>query len=548
MVRAVGCVVAAAVLSTSCTGDPPAGPVEHRAAVATLPVAGGTSATARFRPLPVADGWGPTPEEIGRARRLVGRLSLPERAGQVIVASYPGTAPPVAMVRDLHLGGVIAFSGNVRSASQVRSVNRVLQSSVRKNGRTWPLIVGVDQEGGRVQRVASGVTGFPTFMTSGAAADPDLTRRVYAASGAELVALGFNVDFAPDADVTMGPADPAIGTRSAGSAPGRVSTQVLAATEGFTSAGILPVVKHFPGHGSVTTDSHLGLPLQPAPMKTLEQRDLVPFAAAVKAGTSTVMVGHLSVRAVDRRLPSSLSRKVVTGLLRERLGFGGVSFTDSLVMRAVADRFGSAGAAVQALRAGQDVLLMPGSPRLARDGIVAAVRSGRLAQARLDQATTRVVALMLHQRSAGRTSRSPGSGAALSQQFSARALTSVAGPCSGRLVGRAVRVRGPATAVARFDAAARAAGLTVRRTGKKARRATQVVLVGPGQSVPGRPHVVVALDTPYVLGRSHARTAKIATYGDTSGAMRALVAVLLGRATAPGHLPVSVPGVARTGC
>jgi beta-N-acetylhexosaminidase len=545
-VRAAGC-VSAVLLAASCTSAPPA-PVEHRADVAAVPAASGTSATGRFRPLPIANGWGPTPAEIAHARRLVGGLTLSQRAGEVIVASYSGTAAPVAMVRDLHLGGVIAFSGNVRSTAQIRSVNKTLQASVRTSGRTWPLLVGVDQEGGLVQRVTAGATGFPTFMTSGAAGDPDLTRRVYAASGAELVGLGFNVDFAPDADVTMGPADPAIGARSAGSSPVAVTTQVLAALEGFSSAGILPVVKHFPGHGSVTTDSHLGLPVQGASLKTLRGRDLVPFAAVLKAGTSSVMVGHLSVPAVDRRFPSSLSKRVVTGLLRQQMGFGGVSFTDSLVMRAVADRFGSAGAAVQALRAGQDVLLMPGSPRAARDGIVRAVRSGRLDQARLDQAATRVVALMLHQRAMKHAARPPGSSAALSEEYSARAATVVSGRCSGRLVGRAVRVRGPAAAVARFDAAARAAGITVRTKGKKAKRATQVVLVGPGQAVQGRPHVVVALDTPYVLGRSRARTAKIATYGETVGAMRALVAVLTGRATAPGHLPVHVPGVARTGC
>ena len=548
MVRTAGC-VSAVLLAASCSSDPPAAPVEHRAAVvATVPAASGASETGRFRPLPIAAGWGPTPAQVDQARRLVGGLTLRQRAGQVIVASWSGTTAPVAMVRRLHLGGVIAFSGNVRSTAQIRSVNRSLQASVRKAGRTWPLLVGVDQEGGLVQRVTAGATGFPTFMTSGAAGDPDLTRRVYAASGAELVGLGFNVDFAPDADVTMGPADPAIGARSAGSAPAAVTAQVLAALKGFSSAGIMPVVKHFPGHGSVTTDSHLGLPVQGASLRALQRRDLVPFAAAVKAGTSSVMVGHLSVRAVDRRFPSSLSKRVVTGLLRDRMGFGGVSFTDSLVMRAVAERFGSAGAAVQALRAGQDVLLMPGNPRAARDGIVRAVRSGRLDQARLDQAATRVVALMLHQRAMRHATRAPGSSAALSQQYSARATTVVAGPCSGRLVGKAVRVRGPAIAVARFEDAARSAGITVRRHGKKAKRATQVVLVGPGQEVKGRPHVVVALDTPYVLGRSHARTAEIATYGDTAGAMRALVAVLTGRSTAPGHLPVHVPGADRAGC
>jgi beta-N-acetylhexosaminidase len=193
---------------------------------------------------------------------------------------------------------------------------------------------------------------------------------------------------------------------------------------------------------------------------------------------------------------------------------------------------------------------MPGSPRVARDAIVAAVRSGRLDQARLDQAAIRLVALVLHQRATPRVARPAGSGAAASQAWSARALTSVAGPCSGRLVGPAVRVRGPATAVQRFEDAAGAAGLRVLRSGPRARRATQVLLAGNGGvAVPRRtPDVVVALDTPYVLGQVPARVAALATYGETAGAMRALVSVLLGQATAPGRLPVAVAGVPRSGC
>ena len=321
--------------------------------------------------------------------------------------------------------------------------------------------------------------------------------------------------------------------------------------KGFSSAGVVPVVKHFPGHGSVTTDSHLGLPVQRRSRAALDDVDLVPFRAGIAAGASSVMVGHLDVRAVDPGMPSSLSHAVVTGLLRKDLGFRGVAFTDSLEMRAVADRFGSAAASVRALRAGEDVLLMPPDPRAARDGIVAAVRSGRLDQARLDQAATRMVALLLHQRGGTHRPRAAGSSGAVSAALSAAAITSVSGSCSGRLVGRQVRVTGPASAVARFRSAAAASGLRIAtppKGRKKPRvRPTTVRLVGsPSPSVRG--DVVVAMDTPYVLGRSTARVAKLATFGETSGAMRALVSVLLGRSTAPGHLPVPVANVPRSGC
>ena len=503
---------------------------------------GGTSGTGSFRPLPVPAGWGPTDAEIARARTYVGRLSLRERAGQVIVASYSGTGAPTALVNRLHLGGVIPFSANVSSAAQIARANRALQHGVH---RPWPVLVGVDQEGGMVARVTVGATPFPAFMSTGAAGDPALTRAAYAASGGELRAMGFNVDFAPDADVTSGPADPAIGARSAGSSPERVADHAVAAMKGFASTGLVPVLKHFPGHGSVTTDSHVGLPVQRKSIKQLEDGDLVPFRAGLAADASAVMVGHLDVRALDPRMPSSLSHAAVTGLLRERMGFRGVAFTDSLQMGAVAQRFGSAAASVRALRAGEDVVLMPPDPRVARDGIAAAVRDGRLDQARLDQAATRMIALMLHQKASASRPRAPGSSATVSRRLSAAALTSVSGPCGGRLVGRQVKVSGPASAVARFRAAASAAGLPVVR--KKQADGATVRLVGyPNRSVRG--DVVVAMDTPYVLARSTARRARLATFGDTPGAMSALVSVLLGRSTAPGHLPVAVSGVPRSGC
>ena len=503
---------------------------------------GGTSGTGHFRPLPVPGGWGPTDAEIARARAYVGRLSLRERAGQVIVASYSGTGAPTALVNRLHLGGVIPFSANVAGAAQIARSNHALQRGVH---RPWPVLVGVDQEGGLVTRVTAGATAFPAFMSAGAAGDAGLTRSVYAASGAELSAMGFNLDFAPDTDVTSGPADPAIGARSAGSSPARVADHVTAAVKGFASAGVVPVLKHFPGHGSVTTDSHVGLPVQRQSVRQLEKRDLVPFRSGIAAGASAVMVGHLDVRALDPHVPSSLSHAAVTGLLRGRLGFRGVAFTDSLEMGAITQRYGTARAAVRALKAGEDVLLMPPDPRAARDGIVSAVRDGRLDHTRLDQAATRMVALMLHHRSAPTRPRPPGSSAALSRRLSAAALTSVSGPCSGRLVGRRVKVTGPATAVARFRAAAAAAGLPVVR--RKKAKATSVRLVGY-RGRPVRGDVVVALDTPYVLGPSAAARARLATFGDTPEAMAALVSVLLGRTTAPGHLPVPVAGVPRTGC
>jgi beta-N-acetylhexosaminidase len=219
-------------------------------------------------------------------------------------------------------------------------------------------------------------------------------------------------------------------------------------------------------------------------------------------------------------------------------------------MRAVANRFASGRAAVRALAAGADVVLMPPSPRDARDGIVRAVRSGRLSSERLVQAATRQVALLLHQRADGTSPRPPGAARGLSARWSAAAVTSVGGPCRGRLVGRRVLARGTTSDVLGFRVAAAAAGLQVvsKLPKRKAARRdiTTVRLVGSSGG-PATGDVLVALDRPYVLGVGRSPV-RLATYGSTPGAMRALVDVLLGRAQAPGDLPVPVAGAPRTGC
>jgi beta-N-acetylhexosaminidase len=403
------------------------------------------------------------------------------------------------------------------------------------------VLTAVDQEGGRVARLTTGATRFPSLMTAGAAGNRALTTAMYKALAGEIASVGFKVDFAPDADVTRGRADPTIGSRSAGSYPKRVARQSGSARAGVARSGVIPVLKHFPGHGSVTTDSHLGLPVQRKSLADLKRSDLVPFQAGIDAGAPAIMVGHLDVRAIDPGVPSSLSRKVVTGLLRRQMGFRGVAVTDSLQMGAVVKTYGAGGAAVKALNAGEDVLLMPSGARTARDAIVDAIHDGRLDVRRLDQAATRMIALLLHQQAQGIHPVTPGTSDDVADQMAAAGITVTDGPCSGRMVGSEVDVSGPAAAVDSFKAAAQAAGLRIGPNGRTVR------LIGAGGS-PAKGGVIVAMDTPYVLADSTGRVARIATYSDTPAAMKALVAVLLGHAPAPGTLPVRVSGVSRKGC
>ncbi len=541
--------------------------------------------------LGLTEGWGPDRAELDRAAAIAGRMPLPDLAGQVIVAQWSGTRAPVALVRRLHLGGVIAFDTNATSARQITAVNRQL---TRQVPRRWPLFLGVDQEGGVVERLRAVATRFPTFMSAGAAGDPTLTRTAYGASGAELRGLGFTVNFAPDADVTSGPHDPTIGSRSASSNPALVAEQTVAAAEGFMDAGVVPVLKHFPGHGSVPADSHLTLPVQHRTRAQLDKADLVPFRAAVGAGLPAVMTGHLDVRAIDPRVPSSLSHAVITDLLRHEMGFGGLVVTDALNMVGVTRGRDEGRTAVQAIRAGSDVLLMPPSPDVARAALIRAVRTGSLPRRRLEQAAARQIALLSH--IDGGAGARIGSARASSQELSAAAVTMLSGSCSGRLVKRAVAPTGNSGAVGAFVAAARRGGLPVfvrrsaprglsvarrepRRGRKEGRQvfrkrhrvwrlaeagrtrrlerwqsrertrvagATSVALIG-FHGAPLDAEVVVATDSPWVLGQVRAPV-RIATYADTPGAMDALVEVLLGRAPAPGKLPVQVPGVQRRGC
>ncbi len=545
MLRVLTALVAAVALLAGCSTSPEP---DSQAALSAQRD-DGSPATPVQTPaerLGLVTGWGPDQAQLDRAAQAADEMSTKELAGQVIVASYAGTKAPVDLVRRLGLGGVIAFSDNVTSARQIRTVNRRLRSV---HGREWPLLLAVDQEGGVVERVRVGTTRFPAFMTAGATRDAEVVRRAHGALGKELRGLGFTADFAPVADVTIGAQDPTIGSRSPAGFPGAAADAVVAAAQGLAQAGVVPVLKHFPGHGSVKQDSHVVLPSQRRSLARLRANDLVPYERAIAAGLPAVMVGHLDVRALDPGVPSSLSRKVVDGLLRDDMGFDGVVVSDSLLMRAVTAQGGSAAVAVRSLKAGVDVLLMPADPRAARDGIVRAVRRGDLDADRLRQAAARQIAMLLWEDGHTGTRGAPGSAQKAARAYSAAAITSVSGPCKGRLVRRAVVPYGSGEALENFTRAARAAGLEVRSSRLPAARrrgATTLALISYGGG-PARADVVVATDLPLVLGRSRART-RIATYGDTPTAMSALVEVLLGRKRAPGWLPLKVPGVPRKGC
>lgn len=507
---------------------------------------------------PAAVGGLPDGEALERARADVAELTLEQLAGQLVVASYPGTDPVAAaeLVSRHHLAGVITLGDNVPQQAAERlpslgEVTRRVSEAVAQDGRDWPAFLGIDQEGGPITRVGAPLQRWPSAMALGAADEPDLARDVAAASGRDLRSLGYTVVFAPVADVTTGPDDPTIGARSPGSDPGLVARTAIAQATGFADAGVVPVAKHFPGHGSVTSDTHLGSALQEADLATLRDRDLAPFRELAGAGLPAVMTAHIVVEALDPAAPATLSRPVLTGLLREDLGFEGLVVTDALNMAAVSDGHASGEAAVAAVRAGADVLLMPPDPGAAVDGLVAAVGSGELSRERLEESAARVVAT-LRDRAGSPVPAQPGSDTDLALRASRAAVTQLTGECGSRLVGDAIQVIG-GTAADRelLLEVASEAGL---RTGAGA----VVALVGApdyqaggggGGDGAARGDVVVALDVPYPLADSTAGTALLATYGRDRAAMTALVEVLTGQQEAAGSLPVDVGRYPRgSGC
>lgn len=481
--------------------------------------------------------WGPSVIDYARALADARKLPLDVAAGQVIVASVssPDPASAASLVRDQHLAGVILMGGSIADADQVRALAAAVQSAAAEDGRRWPAIVSTDQEGGPVARLGSLVPELPALMAAGSIPDKGEVTSTYRAAAQSMRELGITVDWAPDADVTVGIADPVIRVRSAGSDPVRVADTVVAAVRGFVDGGVVPALKHFPGHGSVTTDSHQALPVQSATVEQLENTDLVPFASAIDAGAPVVMMGHIAVSEWGGG-PSTLSPEAYA-YVRGQLRFTGVMATDALNMRAVTDGYASGDSEVAALAAGADLLLMPRDPAGAREAIVAAVDSGAVSRDRLDQAVARVSLMMLWQEgiavAADSASIGPSVGDGYARAFAASAATVAASSCGGPYVGSSVTIEGgwPAERQALADALA---GHGISTGG-----GTTILLLGSATGS-GSADVVVAMDGPWGLAGSSANV-YVGLYGRSDDALAGLADVLAGAVAPTGRW--AVPGM-----
>ncbi|MEU7832297.1 MULTISPECIES: beta-N-acetylhexosaminidase [unclassified Nonomuraea] len=336
---------------------------------------------------------------------VLSKMSVQEKVGQLFMPVLYGTGPgsvsgenqarygaqtPAKVVAKYHLGGVILFPANIQGVGQVVDLTNGLQQA----SKDVPLLIGTDQENGLVSRMGALMTDFPGASVIGSTKDTANARAVARATGEELRAVGVNLDFAPVADVNIDPRNPVIGKRAFGDQPGEVAKMVAASVKGFNDAKVAATAKHFPGHGDTNIDSHTGLPVIKHTKEQWERIDAPPFKAAIAAGVDAVMSAHIVFPKLDpSRDPATLSKPILTGLLRNKLGFQGVISTDALNMDGVRKKYSDAEIPVRAIQAGADLLLMPNNLPVAYNAVLAAVKSGKISQERLDQSVTRLLKL-----------------------------------------------------------------------------------------------------------------------------------------------------------
>ncbi|MEU8656947.1 glycoside hydrolase family 3 protein [Actinoplanes philippinensis] len=542
-------------------------------------------ATAGSRPsstAPESAPAAPAGDPAARAAEIVRRLSDEDLAGQVLMPYAYGSSAtdvdqdnaranqglggvntPAELIAKYRLGGLILVSftvddptsktnptTNVENPKQVRELTAGLQDAALKLPASAPLMIGMDQEYGTVTRVTDGVTVLPSAMAFGAAGRPELTEAAWHAAGQEIAAMGVTVDFAPVADTLNPTGGGVIGSRSFGSDPRANADQVAAAVRGLQSAGVAAALKHFPGHGHTTADSHDELPVIGQNRKKWEEQDLPPFGSGIREGVGVVMSGHLDLQSVDKGVAATFSHKIMTDVLRGQLKFTGVAVTDAMNM-APARKWPAGEAAVRALNAGNDMLLMPPDIGAARDGILAGLKDGSLKRERLTEAVTRILTLKF------RTAQTPqpelsAIGSPANQQavtaLDAAAVTVFRGRCSGPLADGPVSVTAPANReVARVALvkALQEAGVVVQSAGGAVIR-----LVGYGDErvdLDDTAAITVMMDAPGLLAQA-ATPILVATYSSSKLSMTALAAVIAGKAKAPGRSPIAVGKLPRSAC
>ncbi|MER7557499.1 glycoside hydrolase family 3 protein [Nocardioides sp. NPDC126508] len=513
-----------------------------------------------------------------------------------------GVDTPAQAIAKYQPGGVIYFTtrgpDNIGDPAQVATLSNGLQNAALQQRPKIPLNIAVDQEGGAlVARFgpASGATQMPGQMALGADGSTADAARSAEVIGTELAAVGITQDYAPVADVNLNPNNPVIGIRSAGADPAAVSDIVAAEVGGFDAGGLSSIAKHFPGHGDTGTDSHYGLPEVTHTREQLEQIDLPPFEAAIDAGIDAIMTAHVTVPSIDPSgEPATMSEPILTGLLREELGFDGLIVTDALDMQGASATYPPDVAPVEAFLAGADQLLIPPQMDTAYAAVIGAVKDGRISRQRLDQSVYRILKHKLDNDIFESPYVDPTAASAVfsnpvhkadAQAISDRTTTLVKnddgllpltpGPKNVLVAGWGVdttagiaaglQKRGATTQVlqsgttptdAQIDAAVQAAqgkDLVVvptnnawqinPATGEPTPAAVAQTKLVKALLATDTPVIVTAMRNPYDVTSFPEATTVLDTYGYTSHQLKSLVRVLYGEVNPSGRLPVEIPGL-----
>ncbi|QKW00618.1 glycoside hydrolase family 3 protein [Streptomyces sp. NA02536] len=571
------------------------------AGVTTALAAGGT----------VHAATGPSAPDDRKLRALISRMTLEEKVGQLFVmrvyghsATDPDQADIDANLKEIgvrtaaemlaryRVGGIIyfAWAHNTRDPHQIADLSNGIQKASLGLPRGLPVLVSTDQEHGNVARVGEPATLFPGAMAVGAGGSRADARTLGRIAGLELRALGIRQNYSPVADVNVNPANPVIGVRSFGSDPQSVADLVAAEVKGYESSHIASTAKHFPGHGDTVDDSHAKLPYIHHTRDQWEQLDAPPFEAAIAAGIDSIMTAHIVVPALDpSEDPATLSRPILTGILREELGYDGVVVTDSLGMEGVRTKYGDDRVPVLALKAGVDQLLNPPSLDVAWNAVLNAVRDGELTEDRLDESILRVLRMKAklglfkdpyvthagvdrtvgtrsHLATADRITErtttllvNEGGLLPLSRRRTPKLLvvgadpaspSGTTGPPTGVLADALTELGFTATAlstgtapsaatVAKAVAAAGDADAVVVATYNVSASSSQKALVEQLLAT-GKPVVAVAVRNPYDVAHLPGVAAYLATYSWTDVELRAAARVIAGKVDPRGKLPVPV--------
>ena len=325
------------------------------------------------------------------------KMTIDEKIGQLIIAGFDGTTVNDelrSLILEKYVGGVILFSKNVESASQVVALNNEIKEINKVNKS--PIFISVDEEGGLVSRMPSEFKDIPTNSDIAKYDDEDLSYNIGKVIGEEISSLGFNMDFAPVLDINSNPNNPVIGDRSFGDNEAIVSKLGIATMKGLKDSNVIASVKHFPGHGDTSVDSHVGLPVVEHDLERLKSFELVPFKKAIDAGADMVMVSHIMLPKIDEKEPATLSKTIITDILRKDMNYNGVVVTDDMTMGAIINNYDIGEAAVKSINAGVDIVMVChqyDNVIKVIDAIKEAVKNGTITEERLDKSVERILKL-----------------------------------------------------------------------------------------------------------------------------------------------------------